>query len=228
MAERAPLIIDECGDFCRAAGCGYALRRAKRDTRVASASAVHMAPMPGRGGPAVEECQPLAYCCGRCGAENSGAVAVWLAREDNMRISVAVDDILAGRYEYVRISRDKTLSCRVLQHIYAEISSRKSLLLRAADVYSTGVATNILEALDPRKSPARNRRARREAVAGALRGTDASGFAPTLTGKSVKIASSFGRAFFGLALGIVFGGFLRGGRMGQWVWARRVGGVGIA
>jgi hypothetical protein len=75
MTERAPLIIDECGDFCGAAGYGYALRRA-RDARAASAFAVHMAPRPDGGGRAVEECQPLAYCFGRCGAENSGAVAV--------------------------------------------------------------------------------------------------------------------------------------------------------
>jgi hypothetical protein len=54
MAERAPLIIDECGDICRAAGCGYALRRAKRDTRAASAFGVHVAPRPSGGGRAVE------------------------------------------------------------------------------------------------------------------------------------------------------------------------------
>jgi hypothetical protein len=107
MAERAPLIIDECGDICRAAGCGYALRLAKRDTRAASAFAVHMAPRPGGSGRAVEECKLLANCSGRCGAESSGAVAVWRARDGLMRIPVAVVGILAGRCEYVRISRQK-------------------------------------------------------------------------------------------------------------------------
>jgi hypothetical protein len=92
-----------------------------------------------------------------------------------MRISVAVDDILAGRYEYVRISRHKTLNCRALHHIYAEITSGKSSFPTAADMHITGVATNILEALEPWKSPARNRRAGKEAVTGALGHTVASG-----------------------------------------------------
>jgi hypothetical protein len=117
----------------------------------------------------------LAYCCGRCGTENSGAVAVWRARDGLKRISVAVDDILAGRCEYVRISRHKTLNCGMLRHIYAEITSGKSSFLTAADVHSTVVAMYILEALEPWKSPARNRRARREAVTGALGRTGALG-----------------------------------------------------
>jgi hypothetical protein len=187
MAERGPLIIDEGGYFCRAAGCGYALRRAKRDTRAASVFAVHVAPRPAGGGRAVEECQLFAYCCGCYGAENSVAVAVWRARDGLIRILVAVDDILAGHCEYVRISRHKILNCGTLRHIYAEITSGKSSFLTAADVYSTGVALNLLEALEPWKSPARNPRARREAVTGALGRRGASGVAPTLTGKYCRL-----------------------------------------
>jgi hypothetical protein len=128
----------------------------------------------------------LAYCCGRCGTENSCAVTVWCARDGLMRIFVAVDDILPGPYEYVGISPPKTLNCGTLRHIYAKITSGKSSFLTAAGLYSTGVATNILEALESWNNPARNRRARREVVTGARGRTGASGVAPTLTGKDCE------------------------------------------